>query len=567
MQNSISNIVQQNVSEHIVDSSPLFLEFIQTYYRYADQRTKASGLIQNNHLDTDIDLTLDSYVSRFYDTYGQFLPKEIALDKRNFLKLLNTVYEAKGTENALKLIFRAIFNEYIEVTYPGNQILKASDGVWVKESFITVTILFGNISNQENDIIFSNSFGNYSIKTSRYEIISPTTIRLYYNNISKIKVDDNQIFFIKDLITNENIFVCRLEKSPSNIRIQQAGTNWQVGQVVVIPGTNKNTIARITAVDSVGGILNVEILEYGHTHFPTQTTYISPYPNKPLGSIIDIESTLVSINPNVYNHQINISDYTDGVTEEIIGTSYGGGGINSYFLQSYVSPDYNGFVNFVQKNSSGSVISAQDDTEITIDDWLKSRAIFVYEQDYIVGTKGYYKSEAGQLSNQSIKIQDNYYHQIFSYVIESSKNISEYKNILSTVHPAGLKMFSLIAKQANISTDISASRTKSYDTIFLIDILNQSQDTATIDFSKYVYDQVSNYEKVENNFTKLLTSSLTVADIITKNSIKYNTDSVLVESFNTYNTSTILLDSYDLQDYFAENYVKPSQQLTLSIGY
>ena len=392
MANNISPLIQNQVPEHTRESSPIFVAFMETYYRYAMQRNSALGLVNNHTPNIDIDYTEDEYVSKFYSMYGEHLPKNILLDKRNFIKLLNDIYSAKGTEKALKLIFLALFGEDVGVSYPGENILRTSDGIWECDSFFTMVILYGDID-ITSKLTFGNIYGDYVVEPSKLEIISQDTIRVSFKSYVAIKLVDNQEIFSR--LNGEIVFTGRLIKSPSKLLIQNPGTSWQRGQVIIIPGTDKNSIARITSVSETGGILNTEILDFGYIHTENQTTTISPYPNKPIGSVIDYSSVLVSINPNVYHHTIDIRDYTDGCYEAIVGIS-DGISVASYFLEDYVI-GYNGQVVISSEFNQIIPVSIIDDSGLSVVDWLASRATLIYEFSNIVTMKGYYKNENGQL--------------------------------------------------------------------------------------------------------------------------------------------------------------------------
>lgn len=59
---------------------------------------------------------------------------------------------------------------------------------------------------------------------------------------------------------------------------------------------------------------------------------------------------------------------------------------------------------------------------------------------------GFYDSDLGKLNSSSQKITDSYYYQDFSYVIRSTKSLSNYKNFVDkTTHPLGFKLFGEVA--------------------------------------------------------------------------------------------------------------------------
>ena len=56
--------------------------------------------------------------------------------------------------------------------------------------------------------------------------------------------------------------------------------------------------------------------------------------------------------------------------------------------------------------------------------------------------KGYHDTDFGKISSSSQKIIDSYYYQDFSYVIQSTKSLSQYKQqVDKSVHPLGFKLF------------------------------------------------------------------------------------------------------------------------------
>jgi hypothetical protein len=523
--------MKDNVALRIPESidSPLYRAFISLYYEYLDQVSRSSA--KNYVSELDIDTSMDASVSKFFDTYGKYIPKDVKLDKRNFVKLLNAIYQAKGTEKAISIIFKILFGVPVTYSTPGDRILRASDGQWIIEKFVTLTTIYGSVISDTNTINFSNASGNFEINSTHHDVIGTNKIRFYYQTFSKIVIDDNQKFYINSNTPTPQ-YAGVISQSQSGITVLSGGTGWQKGQVLVIPGTVKNTIARITKVATgTGAILECEVLDFGFDHQTNQTTVISPYTNKPIDSVIDVNSTLVSISPNVYHHVLNITDYTDGCFETVDGFYSGPSTLDipvSAF--SYSS---------IQSYSASSVANS----EITIDQWLASRATLTFSLGKVVNTKGAYKTDAGQLSNQQVRLEDNYFYQLFSYLLESSVDISDFKSVLNIVHPGGLKMFAALEKSATFSVDAYSSRSLTRNTIYLIDLVTDFAEVRYLDFIKQLTDSVS------------------ASETLTKDAIKYlSGDSVTPTSSETV-TSQIVI--YALADYFAEAYASTDNYLFL----
>jgi hypothetical protein len=529
--------------------NPLLAEFMDVYYKYASERNNALGIVNYTSENRDVDTALDNYLDNFYSTYANHLKNPNALDKKTLIKFLNAIYSAKGSARALSVIFQIMFGEEIDITYPSENILKASDGVWVQERFITTTTLFGTFLLTDT-IEFNNQFGYFTITPIRTEQISGGLTRIYFKSFEKIEVIDDQEVFVYSadrIIT----FAGRIVKSTDKLLVKIPGEAWQPGQVILIPGTVKDTVARVTAVTVAGGISSAEIIEYGYVHSPGQITTISPYPNKPNNSEISIDSVLVSINPDVYSHTINIVDYIDDVYESISGTDNLGASLISYL-------------------SSADKTYTEVNDNLTIVEWLASRAVLVFTENNVVTTRGYYEDSRGQISNSQMRLQDNYYYQVYSYSVETNRDIKEYDEVLKITHPAGLKMFSKLSKQSYFTVQTDVSRTLSNDLIYLLDIANLSDGVLIKEFTKPLDLIVYGTDALNNlTVTKILPGeTITIIDGTTLLTLtKRITDSVTASNLDISGVTTENLTSemYDSEVYFSETYAAIPKAITLTI--
>ena len=545
--------------------NPLLAEFMHVYYKYASERDNALGVVNYTPENRDVDTALDHYLDNFYSTYANHLKNPKALDKKTLIKFLNAIYSAKGSTRALKVIFQIMFGEEIDITYPSENILKASDGVWVQERFITTSILFGTFLSTDT-IEFNNQFGYYTITPSRIEQISGELIRIYFKSYETIDVIDNQEIFVYSpdrVIT----FTGKIVKSPDKLLIKIPGEAWQVGKVLIISGSGKDTVARVTGVDANNGISSLEIVEYGYIHTPGQITTISPYPNKPTSSITGIVSVLTSINPDVYTHSIVISDYLEGIYENVSG--YGSfDPTKRYFLENYCLEEYSANTLISASSSPAKSFNEIFNADLSIEEWLASRATLAFTESNVVKTRGYYDDARGQISNSQMRLEDNYYYQVYSYSVETQRDIKEYNEVLKITHPAGLKMFSKLSKQSYFEIEPTSSRTLSNDLIYALDVADIN-DSASKTVEK-PFDSIAYGTDVLNSFTvgKSLGDTFTIIDggpqlLQTKNV----TDSVTASHLGISGVTTESLTSemYDSEVYFSETYVAIPKAITLTI--
>ena len=66
------------------------------------------------------------------------MPVKTSADRRKLIAQLKDFFKSKSTEEAYTFLFRALFNETIEIRYPGDDLLRVSDGNFLKQSTIRI---------------------------------------------------------------------------------------------------------------------------------------------------------------------------------------------------------------------------------------------------------------------------------------------------------------------------------------------------------------------------------------------------------------------------------------------
>jgi hypothetical protein len=417
-------------------------------------------------------------------------------------------------------------------------------------------------------LVIQNKFGRFTPTISKFEVESNKKIRFFFKSYSKLRIVNSQNIGITGQDGNI-VFTGKHASTTNELKIEKPGRDWQKGQIITIPGSVKNTIARVLETDSVGGLVRIEILENGYSHDENLAIVVSPYPVKPSDQAsYDVNTTVTAINPatgapTAYNHLITMNDYTEGVTEELFGernaidyTALSTAIINA---ASNVEPDKTlfdivylgwklGDVNHtgtvtaadaqvVSRYASGSTNITQDQinhietillpklkdlieninpasppayvgilysiinpfspvisisttetnsvkynfSELTFEEWVNSRAVLFFDRADIIKTKGYYLNDDSQVSNNEARLQDNYFYQLFSYLIETTKSEKEVAQILNQFHPAGLKYFFQLNKQNfySIRDLLESYKSLSIDVVFARDFFANNTDQIT----------------------------------------------------------------------------------------
>jgi len=199
---TISALVQTQLPDFINGNHPQFKRFIELYYSWLEQNAPAG--ISNTAGNTiyhamqigdyrDIDETPDEFIRYFKDELLPHFPENPSLDIKKILKSAREYYNKKGSEESLKWLFKALYDTDLEVNYPKEQILIASDGKWKKPRAFRITVGESNknvdVNLLERKLVVGSISGATCIIESANRTIDETNgreiIEIYISNITK----------------------------------------------------------------------------------------------------------------------------------------------------------------------------------------------------------------------------------------------------------------------------------------------------------------------------------------------------------------------------------------------
>jgi hypothetical protein len=142
----VSPLVEQQFPEYIRENGPRFVAFMEAYYEYMEQTGKAGYAIRTLNDNQDIDRTVVEFVEYFRREYALSIPKSALADKRLVVKHIREFYRSRGSQKSFKFLFHILFGSEVNFYYPGDDILRTSDGRWIRETVLTVEKQSGNIT-------------------------------------------------------------------------------------------------------------------------------------------------------------------------------------------------------------------------------------------------------------------------------------------------------------------------------------------------------------------------------------------------------------------------------------
>jgi len=200
----VSKLVPQQVPEFVHEYGPDFVKFLQAYYEWMEQRGQPLYLRHNMLDQFDIDKTMDEFVDYFHDHFMTAIPRNVIVDRRLLLKhIKQQLYLAKGSERSYEFLFRILYNETVEFYYPGDDILRLSDGKWIIEKSIKPSVVFVSDSALDNyvgKVITGQRSGAKALieRTFLQTVNAVKTYEFFLNMITSVGFEDGETVVVDD---------------------------------------------------------------------------------------------------------------------------------------------------------------------------------------------------------------------------------------------------------------------------------------------------------------------------------------------------------------------------------
>jgi hypothetical protein len=292
---TISALVSGQLPDFIRADHPKFQKFVELYYQWLENNsttgisnTAGNTVYHAMNIDTyrDIDETPDEFIRYFKQELLPYFPEQTALSTEKILKSAREFYSKKGSDESVRWLFKALFNEDIEILYPKEEILIASDGKWTKPKAFRITISETNknldVNLLEKRLIVGTESGatcviesaNRTIdKVNGKEIIEiyVSNVKRYFNNGERIRVEYVDEFGVQKVFLERIIGTLSNVKIDSNIKTDRSqrrrGLLYNVGDPVIITGGLGLTGDAEDAIAVVGNVTSGSI-ESVTTTFP-----------------------------------------------------------------------------------------------------------------------------------------------------------------------------------------------------------------------------------------------------------------------------------------------------------
>ena len=287
---------------------------IQTYR--ANPVQNIQQLLEYANVDSTIDKFLDNFRDAFLDGVVDNLTSGV--DKRKLVKSIRDLYVSKGTRKGHELFFRLLFNDDAVITYPNENMIRSSDGVWTSKLIMRVQVLTGDIS----ELIGQTIIGQTSQATAIP--VSQIGVREAFTDIVEIELDkDTQTGTFESgetvkgtsSVSDQDVsFTIYSIISGADVSSTDEGQYYTAGQQVNIASSGSQTATAIINTVGSGSVTSIEIDDAGTGYAVNDTINFSNSGTEGVG----ISAVVQVVGGAVAPESGDVAEYGMALTDHIV---------------------------------------------------------------------------------------------------------------------------------------------------------------------------------------------------------------------------------------------------------
>lgn len=309
----VSPLVKNLFPEFYITEGPRFVEFVKQYYVWLESQNQALNASRNLFSYRDIDKTSDQFVNHFKNKYLNSFPLTSSANTQNLAKHAVDMYGVKGTSKGIEVAMRALFNEPATVHYPSQDLLKTSDGTWVKPVYLELSISDRTKDFVGKEIVGSRSGAKAFLESLVKKRVSNKNIQVAY--LSGLRGDFVTGEFITPSSNTSLDGAPTIIGSMTDLTVVNGGANFSVGDIFdVVSPNGKQGKARITSISN----------ETGKVFF----TYVSPLVSGGWGYSVEHANVIVAQKmlqvANISNANTKVTGFEifEGITQPLANLAY-----------------------------------------------------------------------------------------------------------------------------------------------------------------------------------------------------------------------------------------------------
>lgn len=262
----ISALVDSFVPEHLRANYPKLIEFAKAYFDFLEDSHKASYYQNTIAEQGDVWQQEQQFLARIQKEIGLYVPRAYAVSPKVFYQKVVELFKSKGSEAAIITFFQLFLDDVAEIYYPWEQVLIPSDGRWIVEDKLRVSMITGDPDDFAGRVI-KQTDSDATAKVDKVER------RVYSDGIiyelTLVKGTKSGTFEAGETITATGGLSAEIYRSVSGFNITSGGTNYKPGDRIRVGGFEGFSFnAFVSFVDPNGAITDIRISNYGAGNTP-----------------------------------------------------------------------------------------------------------------------------------------------------------------------------------------------------------------------------------------------------------------------------------------------------------
>ena len=268
-----STQLKDQLPDHIVSNYDAFVQFVEAYYEWMEQ--KNNPRYEGVRLGTynDIDETLDEYIQYFRDTYIKDFPVKLedGVNEKTVIKYAKDLYLSKGTKASFDLLFRILFDTTVDVSYPRDRLLRLSRSTFDDRQFIRIEPILSVDESKliENGLVVQRNPFTKTIKATalidKVEYKHSGSLDFYSLAVQDVSgsFDDSTPVEITTSGTTSASYVAEVFPTLNQLEINAGGTGFEVNDEVTVDDKSGNRLltAKVKSIGPVGDIRSLRYTE------------------------------------------------------------------------------------------------------------------------------------------------------------------------------------------------------------------------------------------------------------------------------------------------------------------
>ena len=263
--------VESLIPSSLREKSTALIELLKSYYEYMNLPGNPSYEINSINNSRDIDLVDERYLTLLQKEIAAAIPKNVQIDKVKLYKSLLQYYSVRGSVDSIRLFFKILFQDNVQIYYPREDMLVPSSGNWdptaLRPNYSGNTFTgYSSGGYVDNKGFLSDTIklqDSYFYQQFSYVIQTGNNTDTWKNEFNRLVHPAGFIFFGQIVIFIENVNAFPVDII-QDLDLWLSGKQYVNG--VLVDLTLKNLNKKL--LDIIDGRDNVRIYSSMHTHQP-----------------------------------------------------------------------------------------------------------------------------------------------------------------------------------------------------------------------------------------------------------------------------------------------------------